>query len=184
MQSSTPARPWPGIPQTLRPTFPALLLLAALPACSIVETPHTLHGNNVDPDQLKELVVGTSSKADVTSLLGSPTTRATFNDDRWIYIGETTRTRIGQLPGVTKQDVTVLTFDPSGILQSVNTLDKQNSKPVDIVSRSTPSPGSEASFLQQLLGNVGKFSTTPTGVGGGGSGGSTGPGSSGAQSGL
>ncbi len=158
-----------------------ILVLAALPACSVVETPRSYHGNKVDADQLKELVVGTSTKADVSSLLGSPTTRATFNDDRWIYIGETTRTRIARLPGVMSQDITVLTFDPSGTLASVKVLDKDNAKSVDVVSRSTPSPGSEASFLQQLLGNVGKFSTTPTNVGGG-SGGSAGPGSSGAQS--
>jgi len=48
-----------------------------------------------------------------------------------------------------------------------------------VVSRATPSPGSEASFIQQLLGNVGKFST-----GGvpGGSGGARTPGGSGASS--
>lgn len=169
----------------MRPAIVILLALAALPACSVVETPRTFRGNKVDPDQLKELVVGTSTKADVTSLLGSPTTRATFDPNRWVYISETTRTRIGRTPGVMAQNVTVLGFDDAGVLRNVKQLDQDDSKPVTVLSRATPSPGSEASFMQQLLGNVGKFSAGPTGLGGsGGSGASSGPGSSGASRGL
>ena len=155
--------------------FPVLVLLA-LSACSAIEAPHQLRGNRVDADLLKELVPGTSTRADVTSLLGSPTTHATFDDNTWIYISETTRTRVGRLPGVTAQDVTTLKFDQAGVLQDVKHLNQDDSMNVAVVSRATPSPGSEASFLQQLLGNVGKFST------GGvpGSGGRATPGGSGA----
>lgn len=165
----------------MRFAIAAIFLLAALPACSVIETPRTFRGNKVDADQLKELVVGTSTKADVTSLIGSPTARATFDDNRWLYISETTRTRVGRTPGIMAQNVTVLSFDQGGVLRDVKQLGQEDSRPVTVVSRATPSPGSEASFMQQLLGNVGKFSAGPTGAGGsGGSGGSSGPGSSGA----
>lgn len=164
----------------LRVGLTVLLCAAWLPACSVIETPRTQRGNKVDPDQLKELVIGTSTKADATSLLGSPTARATFDDNRWIYISEVTRVRIGRTPGVTDQNVTTLTFDQGGVLRGVERLGQDDSRDVAVVSRATPSPGREASFLQQLLGNVGKFSPGPS-AGAGGSGGSTGPGSSGAQ---
>lgn len=142
--------------------LPALLTVALLAGCSVVQTPRTLRGNKVDPDQLKELVVGTSTRADVTTLLGSPTARATFNDNEWIYISETTHVRVGRTPGVLAQDVTVLTFDDKGVLQGVKQLNQGDSRQVAVVDRATPSPGSEATFMQQLLGNVGKFSATPT----------------------
>lgn len=151
-----------------RPTASLLLMLAALCGCSVVETPRTLRGNRVDPDLLKELVIGTSTKKDASSLLGSPTTHATFDDNQWIYISETTHTRIGQTPGVLKQNVTVLDFDPNGTLRGIKRLNEDDGRDVSVVSRSTPSPGSEASFLQQLLGNVGRYN-----VGGLGAGGST-----------
>lgn len=159
--------------------FPVAVLLT-LCACSVVETPHQLRGNHVDADVLKELVPGTSTRADVTSLLGSPTAHGSFDDNTWIYISETTRTRVGRLPGITAQDVTTLTFDEGGVLRDVKHLNQDDSRDVRVVSRATPSPGSEASFLQQLLGNVGKFNaggapggarTTP-----GGSGAATAPG--------
>ena len=52
----------------------------------------------------------------------------------------------------------MLTFDSQGVLRDVKRLNEDDSRPVDVVTRATPSPGSEASFMQQLLGNVGRFS--------------------------
>lgn len=155
-----------------------LALMVLLSACSVIETPRQLRGNKVDADQLKELVPGTSTRADATSLLGSPTAHATFDDNQWIYISETTRTRVGRTPGIMAQDVTVLTFDQAGVLRGIKRLNQDDSRDVDVVSRATPSPGSEASFMQQLLGNVGKFN-----AGGGARAGGT-PGGSGASAGT
>lgn len=141
--------------------IPTLFLLV-LSACSAIDAPHQLRGNHVDADLIKELVPGTSTRADATSLLGSPSAHGSFDDNTWIYISETTRTRVGRLPGVMAQDVTMLTFDQAGVLRDVQHLNQDDGRDVSVVSRATPSPGSEASFLQQLLGNVGKFSTGGT----------------------
>ena len=141
----------------VRNPLPIALLLISLGACSLVQTPRSLHGNKVDQDLLKELVPGTSTKKDVTSLIGSPTARATFDDNQWIYISETTHTRIGRLPGVLKQDVVLMNFDEAGTLRSIKQLNQDDGRDVSIASGSTPSPGSEASVLQQLLGNVGRY---------------------------
>ncbi len=138
-----------------------LLLAGLLAGCSVVSSSYQVRGNRVDPEVLKELVPGTSSRTDVTSLLGSPTAKAVFDDNTWFYITETTHSRVGRTPGVTGQQVVTMDFDAKGTLKTVRTLDQDAGAPVEVVSRTTPSPGSEATFLQQLLGNVGKFSATP-----------------------
>jgi outer membrane protein assembly factor BamE (lipoprotein component of BamABCDE complex) len=137
----------------------ALLLVGCLllGACSFFEAKSQLRGNRVDADQLKELVPGTSTRADVTALIGSPTARATFDDNTWIYISEVTRPQIGRTQGVLNQSVVVLSFDDKGVLRDVKKLDQEDSLPVSVVARTTPSPGTEASFLQQLFGNIGRF---------------------------
>jgi len=132
-------------------------LLGVAAGCSVVEAPRTLRGDRVDADALKELVPGTSTTKDVESLIGSPTSKAAFDNNRWIYIAQTTHTRIARLPGVDKQEVVVLNFDQNGVLHSIEQHGMKDSKAVAMVDRTTPSPGSEASFLQQLLGNIGKF---------------------------
>lgn len=120
--------------------------------------PPQVRGNMVDEQQLKELVPGTSSKADATALIGSPTARATFDDNTWIYIAEVTQPVIAGTQSVNRQQVIVLSFDDGGILRNIDRKTKADALPVDVVARTTPSPGSDATFLQQLLGNVGKFS--------------------------
>jgi outer membrane protein assembly factor BamE (lipoprotein component of BamABCDE complex) len=141
-----------------------LALCLSMSACSWILPPPQTRGNKVDPDQLKELVPGTSTKADVTSLIGSPTQKATFDENSWLYITEVTRPRVGRTLGVLDQDVVVLTFDDRGVLTGVKKYTQDDAIPVSVASRTTPSPGTEASFMQQLIGNIGRYN--PTGSGG------------------
>jgi outer membrane protein assembly factor BamE (lipoprotein component of BamABCDE complex) len=140
-------------------------------SCGWLMPPPQLRGNKVDPESMKELTLGTSTKADVSAVIGSPTARDTFDDNTWLYISEVTQQRIGRTLGELQQNVIVLTFDDKGVLKSINKLDKENALPVSVIARTTPSPGTEASFMQQLLGNIGRFN--PTGASGS-SGGSAG----------
>lgn len=141
----------------------ALLGCMLLAGCSFLAPPPQQRGNKVDADQLKELVPGTSTEADVRSLLGSPTAHATFNDNTWLYISERTQPRIGAYEAVLSQRVVSLSFNDQGVLQHISTRDKADSLPVQVIARTTPSPGTSASFLQQLFGNIGRFN--PGGLG-------------------
>jgi outer membrane protein assembly factor BamE (lipoprotein component of BamABCDE complex) len=138
----------------------ATLAIAALPlaGCSFFAARAQVRGNKVDPEALAELVPGVSTRTDATSLLGSPTIHASFDDNTWIYIGSITRPVIAGTQYVSTQEVVSLSFDQAGVLRDVQTLGKKQSLPVTVVARVTPSPGSSASFMQQLLGNVGRFS--------------------------
>jgi outer membrane protein assembly factor BamE (lipoprotein component of BamABCDE complex) len=157
------------LPSPVRRLAAASALLALLAGCSFFEAKSQIRGNKIDPDALAELTPGTSTRADATALLGSPTAHATFDDNSWIYINETTRPRIARTQGVLDQRVVVLRFDQQGVLQEVRRLNQDDSMPVDVVARATPSPGNDTSIMQQLFGNIGRFS--PGGAAAGGLGG-------------
>jgi outer membrane protein assembly factor BamE (lipoprotein component of BamABCDE complex) len=152
----------------------ALAFCLTVSACGWLMPPPQTRGNRVEQEQLKELVPGTSTKADVTALIGSPTQKAVFDDNTWLYITEVTRARVGQTLGLLNQQVVVLSFDDRNVLANVKTVDQDDAVPVAVAARTTPSPGTEASFMQQLLGNIGRFNAA--GVGGPSAGG--GPGAS------
>ncbi len=147
----------------------ALGLILLLAGCGWLAPPPVVRGNHPDADQLQELTPGTSTKQDVTALIGSPTAHATFDDNTWLYIGERTQKRVGEVPAVVSQKVVVVTFNDAGVLEHIDAKDKADAMPVSVIARTTPSPGTSAGFLQQLFGNIGKFvpGGTSPGTGGG-----------------
>ncbi len=147
----------------------ALLLLAAsLSGCMYFRPLRQTRGNLIDNVDYAQLQPGTSTRADVTSLIGTPTTRATFDDNTWIYVGEVTKPTIAGFPGIIRQEIVVMNFDNNGTLRTLRKFTGKDAVRVAMVSRTTPSPGSEASFLQQVIGNVGRYN--PASLLGGGQG--------------
>ena len=148
-----------------RPACPSLLRVTALvlfggwllAGCSYLAPAPQPRGNRVDADQLKQLVKGVSTQTDAAALLGSPTAKGTFDQNTWIYVSEMTRPVVGGTLAVLRQKVVELRFADRGVLRGVQSLDRADALPVTVVSRTTPAPGTEASVLQQLFGNVGRF---------------------------
>ena len=143
-----------------RPARIALLalLLPALAGCNTVglfSWPPQPRGQQVDPADVTQLVPGISTRKDVTALLGSPTATASFEPNTWLYVSQITRPVIGGTQTVRSQHVLAISFDQAGVLRDIAVTDQANALPVQVVSRSTPSPGTHASFLQQLIGNIG-----------------------------
>jgi outer membrane protein assembly factor BamE (lipoprotein component of BamABCDE complex) len=135
-----------------------------LPGTDLFDTPRSLRGNLVEDDQMQQFVVGVSSRNDVLALLGSPSATSTFDDSEWFYIGGVTRQRPGRLLGIEEQRVVILRFDQRGTLREIRRLGMEDGREIAAVSRTTPSPGTERSFLQQLFGNIGRVG--PGGIGG------------------
>ena len=147
---------------TLFRALPHLALAAALSgslsACGLFVAPTVYRGQAADPRDVAELVPGVSTKADVQVELGSPTNVPSFDDTTWLYLGQQTHTRIAQTPGIISQTVTVVKFDSTGTLASIDTRPAPNGMQLSMTGGATASPGSEASFLGQVIGNIGRFS--------------------------
>ena len=137
---------------------------AALGACSPTLD---IHGNIPKPEIVEGVVAGTSTKEQVSGMLGTPSAVATFDDDAWYYVGKRT-SRIAFLePEILERHVLVIRFDAGGIVRQVERLDKEDGRAVDVVARTTPTRGRELTVIEQLIGNIGRF-------GGGGPGGGPG----------
>jgi outer membrane protein assembly factor BamE (lipoprotein component of BamABCDE complex) len=153
---------------------PLLLAGTMLAGCEAVRTPRDVRGNVVTPELLAEIVPGVQTRSDVASLLGSPNVPAAFDDITWYYVGGKTRQRIGQMQALDDQQVIAVRFNTDGTVASVERLTLADATKVEPVARITPTPGTETTLMQQLFGNVGRF--TPGGAGRNQTGGGTGGG--------
>jgi outer membrane protein assembly factor BamE (lipoprotein component of BamABCDE complex) len=110
----------------------------------------------VEDEDLRQIVVGVSSRSDVQALLGSPSATGTFDESEWFYIGGVTRQRPGRLLAIEDQQVLVVRFDNGGTVRELRRLGPEDGRDVRVVSRTTPSPGNERTLMQQLFGNIGR----------------------------
>jgi outer membrane protein assembly factor BamE (lipoprotein component of BamABCDE complex) len=127
-------------------------------------------GNLPEQEKIAEVHPGSTTKDEVIKILGSPSSVSIFNEKSWYYISR----RTGQFaffdPNVIDQQVYVVNFDDQGIVKAVDHKSLEDGKEITPVARATPAPGRELSFLEQLIGNLGKFNksagTSPGGTGG------------------
>jgi outer membrane protein assembly factor BamE (lipoprotein component of BamABCDE complex) len=128
--------------------------LLLLPACKpIVAT----HGNMLSESKIKQVTPNVSTRADVVSYWGPPTTVSAFDNNTWYYIGETNSHKGVFAPEVEKRQMIKVTFDADDKVSGVSIVDNKQAKNVDFVSRKTPTAGKEFTAAQQFIGDLGKF---------------------------
>ena len=144
----------------------AVALVALVAGC---HQPVDQRGNLPTESQLKEIKLGVTDKATVTRLLGSPSSVAAFDGDTWYYISQKTKEIAFFKPELVDQEVLVIAFDKDGVVREIRHRGLEDRVAIVPNPHATPAAGREFSFLEQLIGNFGRFSSSgPTGVTGGG----------------
>ena len=113
-------------------------------------------GNKLENYQIEQVVTGVHTRSDVLRILGSPTTQAPFDDNVWYYIGQETQKRGILDPEVTDERIVVIAFDEEGVVQTLNETDGERIN-IPIERSKTATHGNDLTFMQQLLGNLGRF---------------------------
>lgn len=161
------------------PVFVLSLVLGSMLMTAACTERIDQRGNKPDEDQVVQINPGVDDRNRVAELLGYPSTVSLFSDKTWYYISKRTKTVAFWDPTVLEQEVLQIRFDDKGIVQDMRVYSEKDGRQIAYVDRTTPTPGSDLTLMQQLLGNLGKFNTdklgkgssAPTGGPGGGTGG-------------
>jgi len=132
------------------------IALTPLGACSPTVS---ARGNLPTAEQLSQIKPGVTDKASITALLGSPSSVASFDDTTWYYISQKSEELAFFKPEARDPEVVAVVFDKDGIVKDVHKTTSKAPLAIAPVGRTTPAPGKELSFIEQLLGNFGKFNT-------------------------
>lgn len=111
-------------------------------------------GNLVEDRRLVGVHAGSSTKQDVTKLLGSPSTTSTLDPNVWYYIGSITETESFLDPAIVQQRVLRISFNDQGVVDKVADVDTTESREIEPDEETTPTAGHEISFIEQLVGNL------------------------------
>jgi outer membrane protein assembly factor BamE (lipoprotein component of BamABCDE complex) len=153
-----------------------LVVASALCACNSskmigdLNPSETLTQGYVIDQQAIDLVPVGSSREQVLLALGTPSTKATFDNEAFYYISQTRKRYVAfDKPRLVDQKVLAVYFGEDGRVTQIANYGLKDGKVFDFISRTTPTGGKDQNFLSQIMGGASKLAPGLPGGGGGAS---------------
>ena len=140
----------------MRKLFIFIIISLFISACTLkkVEKHHGVHFLN---KKQEKLTVNQSNKNDILELLGSPSTKSTFDNDLWIYIERKTDsvslTKFGN-ENIIVNNVLLLEINNMGLLAKKEFLDLTNMKELKFVEHTTENQYRKSTFVYDFLSSL------------------------------
>ena len=149
----------------MKKLFIFFIISLFITACTLkkVEKHHGVHF--LDKKQ-KKLTVNQSNNNDILKLLGSPSTKSTFDNDLWIYIERRTNNSSLKKFGSEKiiiNNVLLLEINNLGLLEKKEFLDLKSMKELKFTEQTTENQYKKNTFVYDLLSSLRQKINDPLG---------------------
>ena len=124
------------------------------------------HGVNLLEKKQEKLFLKTTNKNDIVKLLGSPSTKSTFDNDIWIYIErKTTTKKLFKLARkkILVNNVLVLEIDSYGLLVKKEFYNIEKMNDLDFSKRTTEIIYTKKSFVYDFMSSMRRKLNDPLG---------------------
>tara|TARA_B100000787_G_scaffold162750_1_gene143818 strand:+ start:417 stop:875 length:459 start_codon:yes stop_codon:yes gene_type:complete len=145
--------------------FIFIILSLFLNSCTLkkVENHHGVHFLN---KKQEKLIINKSNRNDILKLLGSPSTKSSFDNDLWIYIERKTDNSTlvkFEKEKIILNDVLILEINNKGILQKKEFFDLKSMKNVKFTEQKTDSYYEKKSFVYNFFSSLRQKINDPLG---------------------
>ena len=149
----------------MRKLFILFVLSLFISACTLKKVERH-HGVRFLNKKQEKLTVNQSNKNDIIQLLGSPSTKSTFDNDLWIYIERITDnsslTKFGS-ERIIVNNVLLLEINNIGLLEKKEFLDLTNMQKLNFAKQTTESQYNKRTFLYDFLSSMRQKINDPLG---------------------
>ena len=140
----------------MRKLFIFIIISLFISACTLkkVEKHHGVHFLN---KKQEKLTVNQSNKNDILKLLGSPSTKSTFDNDLWIYIErKTNNSSLGKFGSerIIVNNVLLLEINKLGLLEKKKFLDLTNMQELKFSEKITENQYRKNTFIYDFLSSL------------------------------
>ncbi|WP_415324085.1 outer membrane protein assembly factor BamE [Candidatus Pelagibacter sp. Uisw_127] len=145
--------------------FIFLLIALFFSACSLKKvTKH--HGVHFLNKKQEKLTVNQSNKNDILKLLGSPSSKSTFDNDIWIYIerktAQSSLIKLGK-EAIFLNNVLILEINSMGMLEKKKFLDLDDMKDIKFAEQTTENQYKKNTFIYDFLSSMRQKINDPLG---------------------
>ena len=149
----------------MRKLFIFIIISLFIEACTLkkVENHHGVHFLN---KKQEKLTVNQSNKNDIFKLLGSPSTKSTFDNDLWIYIErKTDNSSIAKFGSerIIVNNVLLLEINNMGLLEKKEFLNLTNMQELNFAEHTTENQYNKNTFVYDFLSSMRQKINDPTG---------------------
>ncbi|MGV3552459.1 outer membrane protein assembly factor BamE [Rhizobium sp.] len=129
-----------------------LAATVSLSSCQMAQMGDTIQNGYVVDEQTLALAPVGSSREQVMLSLGSPSATATFDTEVFYYISQKrTRAVAFMKPSLQEQSILAVYFNKDGEVDRLANYKLEDGNVVDMLSKTTPTGGTEKTFLMRLL---------------------------------
>jgi outer membrane protein assembly factor BamE (lipoprotein component of BamABCDE complex) len=149
----------------MKKLFILFIISFFISACTLkkVEKHHGVHFLN---KKQEKLTVNQSNKNDILELLGSPSTKSTFDNDLWIYIERKTDSsslvKFGS-ERIIVNNVLLLEINNMGLLEKKKFLDLTNMQELKFAEETTENQYNKNTFIYEFLSSMRQKINDPLG---------------------
>ena len=131
--------------------FVASLGLAAVGGCG---DRISSHGHIINENELKQINIGTTTRADILDMLGQPSFKGAFDTQKLYYSSQVMLQPVASTKQTQKRIVYIFTLDDKNMLQSIDLINKENGLQIAHIDDKTPTPGDTFGILEQVFSNL------------------------------
>ena len=129
----------------------ASLGLAAMSGCG---DRISSHGHVINESELKQITIGTTTKADILQLLGQPSFAGAFDIQKLYYSSQVMLQPVASVKQTQRRVIYIFTLNKNNVLEEIDLVDKDDGLRIAYIDDKTPTPGDRFGILEQVFTNV------------------------------
>jgi outer membrane protein assembly factor BamE (lipoprotein component of BamABCDE complex) len=112
------------------------------------------HGHIINENDLKQVNIGITTRADILDMLGQPSFKGAFDTQKLYYSSQVMLQPVASTKQTQKRIVYIFTLDDKNILQSIDLMNKEDGLQIAHIDDKTPTPGDTFGVLEQVFSNL------------------------------
>lgn len=129
----------------------ASLGLAAMSGCG---DRVSSHGHVINESELKQITIGTTTKADILQLLGQPSFAGAFDSQKLYFSSQVMLQPVASVKQTQRRIIYIFTLNKDNVLEAIDIVNKDDGLTIAHIDDKTPTPGDTFGVLDQVFTNM------------------------------
>lgn len=112
------------------------------------------HGHVINESELKQITIGTTTKADIVQLLGQPSFAGAFDTQKLYYSSQVMLQPVASFKQTQHRIIYIFTLTENNVLEAIDIVNKDDGLTIAHIDDKTPTPGDTFGILEQVFTNV------------------------------